>query len=77
MTGRSGFHGAGGSFMARLFTRGMPRSFIFEVTAGCNLDCPHCYNVWKADPGYPVGQLDTTRTLAMLKRMIREIHFTE
>ena len=56
-----------------LFHRGLPRSFIFEVTAQCNLDCLHCYNVWKNAAGYPEGQLDTRRTLAMLERMIRQM----
>lgn len=30
-----------------------PRGFVFEVTASCDHDCPHCYNVWK-NPGVPV-----------------------
>jgi radical SAM protein with 4Fe4S-binding SPASM domain len=56
-----------------LFHRGLPRSFIFEVTAQCNLDCLHCYNVWKNAASYPTGQLDTRRTLGMLERMIRQM----
>jgi radical SAM protein with 4Fe4S-binding SPASM domain len=56
-----------------LFHRGLPRSFIFEVTDQCNLDCLHCYNVWKGDANYPTGHLDTERTLNMLDRMIRQM----
>jgi radical SAM protein with 4Fe4S-binding SPASM domain len=59
--------------LPKLFTRGMPRSFIFEVTAQCNLDCLHCYNVWNGDASYPAAQLDTRQTLAMLERMIRQM----
>ena len=53
--------------------RRLPRSFIFEVTAQCNLDCLHCYNVWKGDANYPEEHLDTKRTLAMLDQMIRQM----
>jgi radical SAM protein with 4Fe4S-binding SPASM domain len=60
--------------LSGLLNRGMPRSFIFEVTADCNLDCPHCYNVWKGDPRYPSGHLDTDRTLALLGLMIRQMN---
>jgi radical SAM protein with 4Fe4S-binding SPASM domain len=59
--------------LSGLFNRRLPSGFIFEVTTHCNLDCLHCYNVWKGDASYPTGQLDTTRTLAMLDRMIRQM----
>jgi len=29
----------------------------FEVTQKCNSDCAFCYNIWKEDKNYPVGQL--------------------
>jgi len=48
-------------------------SFVFEVTRECNHTCRHCYNVWKI-PGnnYPVGELDTDNTIAMLEKMIAQ-----
>ena len=48
------------------------RSIIFEVTQRCNHDCLHCYNVWKAVPAYPRGELDTEGTLRLVDRILRE-----
>ena len=46
---------------------------IFEVTQQCNLDCSHCYNVWKGSGApYPRGQLSTEQTLALLDRVLGE-----
>ncbi|MHC4716259.1 MAG: radical SAM protein [Planctomycetota bacterium] len=45
-------------------------SFVFEVTTRCNHDCMHCYNAWKNPVDYPVGQLGTDETLAMLGAML-------
>ena len=59
--------------LSGLFKRKIPRGIIFEVTPQCNFDCLYCYNVWKGDPDYPVEQLDTERTLAMLDRVIRQM----
>ena len=52
----------------------MPRqdSFVFEVTQRCNHDCPHCYNAWKNPVGYPIGELGTAETLAMLGKLLDE-----
>ena len=52
----------------------MPRqdSFVFEVTQRCNHDCPHCYNAWKNPVGYPMGELPTGETLAMLGELLDE-----
>jgi radical SAM protein with 4Fe4S-binding SPASM domain len=47
-------------------------SFVFEVTQRCNHDCPHCYNAWNNPVDYPRGELDTTQTLAILGKMLRE-----
>ena len=46
------------------------QSFVFEVIQGCNHDCLHCYNAWKNAVPYPMGQLDTATTLAMLGKML-------
>jgi radical SAM protein with 4Fe4S-binding SPASM domain len=59
--------------LSGLFHRRLPSGFIFEVTTHCNLDCLHCYNVWKGDASYPTAELNTPRTLAMLDRMIRQM----
>ena len=47
-------------------------SFVFEITQQCNHDCPHCYNPWKCRPAYPLGELPTEATLAMLGKMLDE-----
>jgi radical SAM protein with 4Fe4S-binding SPASM domain len=47
-------------------------SFVFEVTQRCNHDCPHCYNAWKNPVDYPMGELGTAETLAMLGKMLDE-----
>jgi radical SAM protein with 4Fe4S-binding SPASM domain len=49
------------------------QSFIFEVTPRCNHACRHCYNFWQA-PGSapPIGELDTTQTLALLTKALDE-----
>ena len=47
-------------------------SFVFEVTQRCNHDCLHCYNPWKNPVDYPMGELPTGETLAMLGKMLDE-----
>ncbi len=47
-------------------------SFVFEVTTRCNHDCQHCYNAWKNPVDYPLGELPTDATLAMLGKMLEE-----
>ena len=49
-----------------------PSSFVFEVTTRCNHDCPHCYNAWKNPVDYPIGELSTGETLAMLGELLDE-----
>jgi radical SAM protein with 4Fe4S-binding SPASM domain len=51
------------------------QSLIFEVTQRCNHACLHCYNVWQGEPvpQYPRGELDTSQTLALLKKALDEI----
>jgi len=47
-------------------------TFVFEVTQRCNHNCLHCYNVWKNLVEYPMGELDTPETLAILGKMLDE-----
>jgi len=47
-------------------------SFVFEVTQRCNHDCLHCYNAWKNLVAYPMGELGTDDTLAILAKMLDE-----
>ena len=47
-------------------------SFVFELTQRCNHDCLHCYNAWKNPVDYPMGELSTDETLAMLAKMLDE-----
>jgi radical SAM protein with 4Fe4S-binding SPASM domain len=46
--------------------------FVFEVTQRCNHDCLHCYNAWKNPVDYPMGELPTDQTLALLGKMLDE-----
>jgi len=48
------------------------QSLIFEVTQACNHTCLHCYNVWQGGGLYPLGQLDTPRTLNLLAKALDE-----
>ena len=50
----------------------LQHSFVFEMTQRCNHDCIHCYNAWKNPVEYPLGELDTGETLAILGKMIDE-----
>jgi radical SAM protein with 4Fe4S-binding SPASM domain len=47
-------------------------SLIFEITQRCNHDCPHCYNAWKNDQPYPMGELGTADTIALLGKALYE-----
>ena len=49
-----------------------PETFVVELTTRCNHDCLHCYNCWKQPIGYPVEELSTADTLAMLDKLIDE-----
>ena len=47
----------------------------FELTAGCDHTCGHCYNVWNAAPadpqgGYPKGQLRGDAFIAMMEKIV-------
>lgn len=50
----------------------------FELTAGCDHRCSHCYNVWGADAddpqaGYDTrGQLDTPGLLALMSKAVHQ-----
>lgn len=46
------------------------KSFVFEMTQRCNHECPHCYNAWKNEGDYPMGELSTGETLEMLDKML-------
>lgn len=48
-------------------------SFVFELTQGCNHECPHCYNAWKnLTVDYPRGELGTAATLDILGKLLEE-----
>lgn len=47
-------------------------SLIHEITARCNLACPHCYNVWK-DPGArPAAELPPPRLRALVELVLAQ-----
>ncbi|MBI3038969.1 radical SAM protein [bacterium] len=50
----------------------LPNTLIFEITSRCNLDCLHCYNVWKNPFGYKIGELPTIETLDLLNRFLTQ-----
>ena len=52
-------------------------SMLYEVTARCNLRCPHCYNVWKDDVGYPEEELSTADALCLIDKILRESGCTQ
>jgi radical SAM protein with 4Fe4S-binding SPASM domain len=43
--------------------------YILELTQRCNHNCPHCYNVWKADSSYPSGELDTESWKRLISKL--------
>lgn len=47
-------------------------SLVFEVTQACNHACLHCYNAWKNPVDYPMGELATAETLAVLDKAVDE-----
>lgn len=55
-------------------TPALPRlqSLIVEITQRCNHTCLHCYNVWRGGGNYPVGELNTIGTLALLAKALDE-----
>ncbi|HMV67903.1 MAG TPA: radical SAM protein [Myxococcota bacterium] len=63
--------------MAILAGQRIPR-LDFELTAGCDHRCAHCYNVWGAEPGDPQHgyaprrMLDTTSLLALMTKAVRQ-----
>jgi len=52
-------------------------SILFEAETRCNLSCTFCYNCWNADAGYPRGRLSTRKTIAMLRKAVRESGATQ
>ena len=53
------------------------RTLTIEVTQQCNHACLFCYNVWHPDgsgrpSGYPLGEMDTAATLALLAKVLDE-----
>jgi len=65
--------------LANLIRPWSHESLIYEVTARCNLRCPHCYNVWKDGAAYPQEELSTRRACRLIRKAVRESrcrHFT-
>jgi radical SAM protein with 4Fe4S-binding SPASM domain len=53
-------------------TKRKHESLVIEVTQRCNHDCPHCYNAWKNDCPYPMGELPTDETLRLMGKLLDE-----
>lgn len=47
-------------------------SLLYEVTARCNLDCVHCYNVWKGGISYSKEELPTRTARDVIRKAVRE-----
>lgn len=56
----------------RFFPSWRPSSILYEVTARCNLQCPHCYNIWKATSSGVCEELSTDRARALIQKAVRE-----
>lgn len=63
--------------MATLVGQKIPR-LDFELTAGCDHRCAHCYNVWGAEPGDPQHgygsrrPLDTTNLTILMTKAVKQ-----
>ena len=67
--------------LRRMFLPWSHDSMLYEVTPRCNLECVHCYNVWKNGNGYRREELPTDRALDLVDRIIsqsrcRQLTFT-
>jgi len=54
-------------------------ALLYEVTARCNLNCAHCYNVWKGGAPYSNAELPTRAAIDLVHRAVHEFrctHFT-
>jgi pyrroloquinoline quinone biosynthesis protein E len=61
--------------LRRFFAPWAQESLLYEVTERCNLQCPHCYNVWKNDDSLPPQEpreLSTDQSLRLIDKAIRE-----
>jgi radical SAM protein with 4Fe4S-binding SPASM domain len=48
-------------------------NIAFELTAGCNLDCVYCYNIWKTpETGIRPGQGSYKKSIKTLKEFFRQ-----
>ena len=60
-----------GHWFRRIFAS--PRaSLLYEVTARCNLNCAHCYNVWKTAAPYCKDELPTGAAIDLIQKAVRE-----
>lgn len=46
-----------------------------ELTSACNQKCTYCYNAWREDDGREVGALPSATLIALLDRVLTEVHF--
>ena len=47
-------------------------SVQYEVTARCNLDCAHCYNVWKGGDSYSREELPIALALKVVRKAAQQ-----
>ncbi|MBI3987915.1 MAG: radical SAM protein [Lentisphaerae bacterium] len=59
-------------FLRRIFLPWSHDSILYEVTPRCNLQCLHCYNVWKDDVGYAEKELSTEQARKLIRKAIRD-----
>lgn len=55
-----------------MFSQWSHASVLYEVTSRCNLECAHCYNVWKGDGGCRRDELDTAGATRLIRKAIRD-----
>jgi AdoMet-dependent heme synthase len=46
--------------------------FIFEITQRCTSDCLYCYNVWKQDGNYPIGEMSLPEIKLLFNKLSDE-----
>jgi radical SAM protein with 4Fe4S-binding SPASM domain len=47
-------------------------SYALELTKHCNNNCKYCYNIWKANKGYPKEELSTNQWKIIIDKVVSE-----
>lgn len=47
--------------------------FIYEITPRCNNNCLYCYNIWKENKNYPLGELSIFEIQKLFEKIFLEL----